>query len=125
MTIDGQKAIDPIPKGPRACRARGGAIDAKSYAQRRACALVGLDPKTYRYRFRRPRPKPATTTTSRTPPWRRKNQTTSPPANPARFTTSAGALLDAESEPKRLHQNGPDPGIGDVDRECPQASVGA
>jgi putative transposase len=29
------------------------AIDAKSYSQRRACALVGLDPKTYRYRSRR------------------------------------------------------------------------
>ena len=53
MTIDGQKAIDPIPKGPRACRARGGAIDEKTYSQRRACALVGLDPKTYRYRSRR------------------------------------------------------------------------
>ena len=37
----------------RAHEARGGAIDAKSYSQRRACALVGLDPKTYRYRSRR------------------------------------------------------------------------
>ncbi len=30
------------------------AISAKSYSQRRACTLVGLDPKTYRYRSRRP-----------------------------------------------------------------------
>jgi putative transposase len=30
------------------------AIDEKSYSQRRACTLVGLDPKTYRYRSRRP-----------------------------------------------------------------------
>jgi len=29
------------------------AIDEKSYSQRRACALVGLDPETYRYRSRR------------------------------------------------------------------------
>lgn len=29
------------------------AIEEKSYSQRRACALVGLDPKTYRYRSRR------------------------------------------------------------------------
>jgi len=33
----------------------------------------------------RPRPKPATTTTGRIPPWRRRNQTTSPPGNPVRF----------------------------------------
>jgi putative transposase len=37
----------------RAQQARGGAIDEKTYSQRRACALVGLDPKTYRYRSRR------------------------------------------------------------------------
>jgi len=37
----------------RAHEARGGAIDAKSYSQRRACALVGLDPKTYCYRSHR------------------------------------------------------------------------
>lgn len=30
------------------------AIGAKGYSQRRACALVGLDPKTYRYTSRRP-----------------------------------------------------------------------
>jgi hypothetical protein len=34
---------------------------------------------------RRPRPKPATTTTWRTPPGRRRHQTTSPPGNPVRF----------------------------------------
>lgn len=37
----------------RAQQARGGAIDEKTYSQRRACGLVGLDPKTYRYRSRR------------------------------------------------------------------------
>jgi putative transposase len=30
------------------------AIEEKCYAQRRACGLVGLDPKTYRYASRRP-----------------------------------------------------------------------
>ena len=30
------------------------AIEEKSYSQRRACGLVGLDPKTYRYASRRP-----------------------------------------------------------------------
>jgi putative transposase len=30
------------------------AIDEKCYSQRRACDLVGLDPKTYRYASRRP-----------------------------------------------------------------------
>ena len=30
------------------------AIDEKSYSQRRACALVGLHPKTYRYASTRP-----------------------------------------------------------------------
>jgi putative transposase len=30
------------------------AIQEKSYSQRRACALVGVDPKTYRYASRRP-----------------------------------------------------------------------
>jgi len=29
------------------------AINEKSYSQRRACALIGLDPKTYRYASRR------------------------------------------------------------------------
>lgn len=29
------------------------AIDEKSYSQRRACGLIGLDPKTYRYASRR------------------------------------------------------------------------
>ena len=30
------------------------AIDEKSYSQRRACALVGLHPRTYRYASTRP-----------------------------------------------------------------------
>ena len=30
------------------------AIKAKSYSQRRACRLVGIDPRVYRYRSRRP-----------------------------------------------------------------------
>jgi len=30
------------------------AIDEKTYSQRRACALVGIEPKTYRYKARRP-----------------------------------------------------------------------
>ena len=30
------------------------AIDQKGYSQRRACKLVGLQPKTYRYSSRRP-----------------------------------------------------------------------
>jgi putative transposase len=30
------------------------AIEEKCYSQRRACGLVGLDPKTYRYASRRP-----------------------------------------------------------------------
>ena len=30
------------------------AIEEKSYSQRRACGLIGLDPKTYRYASRRP-----------------------------------------------------------------------
>jgi putative transposase len=29
------------------------AIEEKSYSQRRACSLIGLDPKTYRYASRR------------------------------------------------------------------------
>ncbi len=29
------------------------AIEQKSYSQRRACRLIGLDPKTYRYASRR------------------------------------------------------------------------
>ncbi len=29
------------------------AIEGKDYSQRRACGLVGIDPKTYRYRPRR------------------------------------------------------------------------
>ena len=30
------------------------AIEEKSYSQRRACALVGMHPRTYRYASRRP-----------------------------------------------------------------------
>ena len=30
------------------------AIEERSYSQRRACALVGLQPRTYRYASRRP-----------------------------------------------------------------------
>jgi putative transposase len=30
------------------------AIEQKDYSQRRACRLVGIEPKTYRYRSRRP-----------------------------------------------------------------------
>ena len=30
------------------------AIEEKCYSQRRACGLIGLDPKTYRYASRRP-----------------------------------------------------------------------
>ena len=30
------------------------AIEEKSYSRRRACGLIGLDPKTYRYASRRP-----------------------------------------------------------------------
>jgi len=30
------------------------AIEQKSYSQRRACALTGIDPKVYRYRSKRP-----------------------------------------------------------------------
>jgi hypothetical protein len=45
---------------------------------------------------RRPRPKPVTTTTWRIPPWRRRNQTTSPPGNPGRFTTPDGKDIVGE-----------------------------
>ena len=47
MTIDGQEASIRSRKD-RAQQVREGAIDEESYSQRRACALVGFDPKTYR-----------------------------------------------------------------------------
>jgi hypothetical protein len=46
----------------------------------------------------RPRPKPATTTTCRIPPWRRRNQTTSPPGNPVRLTR----MGPGDRQPQRL-----------------------
>lgn len=53
--IPSAKPMEPWPPSPGSRRnAVSWAMETKGHSQRRACSLVGIDPRIYRYRSRRP-----------------------------------------------------------------------